>query len=111
MKEEEEEEEEFELIVENKEKRCKVCGCNLIITRKYRFFNHNRGRTYHICLDCDEECQVEWVNVENHYLPSMYQIRKSVEYDRLVSKIEKLRGLLQRKQEWIDNVLLRSLDD
>ena len=107
--------------MENKEKRCKVCSCNLIITRKYRFFKHNKGRTYHICLDCEKECEVEWVNVDfvgespNVYpygsSDKSYQIGNSTKYEKILSQIEKLRNLLTSERKMLDGLLNRSLDD
>ena len=106
---------------DNKEKRCKVCSCNLIITRKYRYFTHNKGRTYHICLDCEKECEVEWVEVDfvgespNIYPYGLsdhsYQIGNSTKYEKLTSQIEKLRNILHKERKFLDVILERSLDD
>ncbi len=93
-----------------KEKRCRACKCNLIITRKYSFFKHRRGKRYFICLDCDEECEIEWVDVEA-FDEGVREITQSARYARLTTRIEHLRGVITRKEEWIDKMLLRSLED
>jgi hypothetical protein len=97
---------------DDKEKRCKECGCNLIITRKYRFFTHNRGKTYHICLDCNKECEVEWVDIEDFTLgQDIYQITKSTRYEKLLYRIKNLRNILHKERKYLDGILERSLDD
>ena len=95
---------------EFKEKRCRACKCNLIITRKYRFFKHRRGKRYFICLDCDEECEIEWVDVET-VLGGVHEITHSAKHTKLTSTIKHLRSVLGRKEKWIDKMLLRSLED
>jgi len=97
---------------ELKERVCEECGCNLIITRKYRFFKHRRGQSFFFCIDCETECKIKWVTITDAPYNSGCTTKiESTRFSKLLSRIEHLRGVLFRKSEWIDNLLLNSLNN
>tara|TARA_R100001594_G_scaffold63339_1_gene97789 strand:+ start:230 stop:514 length:285 start_codon:yes stop_codon:yes gene_type:complete len=90
---------------ETKEKVCKKCDCNLLMTRKRKYNDSHistKGDSYFHCLDCDQEVAVKWVVIK-HYDPQANSFR----LNRLSNQVINLRKQISRQLDEIEKLLLR----
>ncbi len=91
---------------ETKERVCKNCDCNLLITRKFRDTDSlifTRGDSYFYCLDCDQKVTVKWVVAKPYDLQA-----NSYRLNRLSNQVINLRKQISSQLDYIGKLLLRA---